>query len=342
MNVKSVVSRIDPAKLNPAVKSALVNRGYSDEEMGRMSPREAFVEYCEWHGLINWGDTLWEQAKGLMFMDTPSPAPQPELAAAEASSSGSAVGEPVSMAEKFVAAYSAWEESGVQQDFKDWVVGHRLIGEDLSFLSMWNLRPDPERSRFDYALMDFEDGSIAVRRNHDDDPPFALHRRWLVAGPSGMSRRLEKCQAEEGTFYGTIKGHRDDKLFLEGLGIKLGDFDDLASAFHAALSPASVERLKAFSADFKADLHFRPDSLGTDDRDLEQYTVDELMAEKAFYTWWLNSDMKTTFETAKPSRVTDFEVNLHQVDQELVRRRSLGQEHAGAAHEKGTDPSPMA
>lgn len=341
MNTKSVVSRVDLAKLNPAVKSALASRGYSDEKIGLMSPREAFVEYCEWHGLINWGDTLWEQAKGLMFTAAASTA-ESEATDPVLDSGTDEANQPVSMAEKFVAAYSAWEDSGAKQDFKDWVVGHRLIGEDLSFLSMWNMRPDPEHSRLDYALMDFDDGSLAVRRNHDDRYPDASHRRWLVAAPSGMSQRLEKRLAEEGVFFGTIKSHLDDKLFLEGLGVSVGEYDDRTLSFYVAVSPVSAERLKAFSADFEADLHFRPDSLGADDRDLEQYTIDELKAEKAFYVWWLNSDLKAVWENEKPSRVTDFEVNLHQVNQELVRRRSLGQENAGAANEKRTDPSPMA
>lgn len=43
-----------------------------------MSPREAFDEYCTWNGIVNWGDTLWENAKALMaFERQPIPTPEP-------------------------------------------------------------------------------------------------------------------------------------------------------------------------------------------------------------------------------------------------------------------------
>ncbi len=60
---------LDFEKLNFAVKDALVNRGHSEKQIRSMSPREAFEEYCEWNGLINWGDTLWENAKSLMAQE---------------------------------------------------------------------------------------------------------------------------------------------------------------------------------------------------------------------------------------------------------------------------------
>lgn len=34
-------------------------RGHSDEDIELMSPRQLFVEYCEWEGLISWGNKLW-------------------------------------------------------------------------------------------------------------------------------------------------------------------------------------------------------------------------------------------------------------------------------------------
>lgn len=63
---------MDISKLPPAVRESLRERGYSAEAMASMSPREAFDEYCTWHGLIHWGDTLWEQAAALMKME-PTP-----------------------------------------------------------------------------------------------------------------------------------------------------------------------------------------------------------------------------------------------------------------------------
>ena len=43
----------------------LRQRGHSDEAIERMSPREVFQEYCEWNGLIRWGDPLWEAVSAL-------------------------------------------------------------------------------------------------------------------------------------------------------------------------------------------------------------------------------------------------------------------------------------
>lgn len=41
------------------IRKALYSRGISDEQIAIMSPKEVFHEYCEWHGLINWSDELW-------------------------------------------------------------------------------------------------------------------------------------------------------------------------------------------------------------------------------------------------------------------------------------------
>lgn len=56
LNVKS---------LPPEVLSALKERELSDAEIALLSPREAFDEYCNWHGLIHWGDRLWGVVEGL-------------------------------------------------------------------------------------------------------------------------------------------------------------------------------------------------------------------------------------------------------------------------------------
>lgn len=40
---------------------ALQKRGRSEQEIARMSPKETFIEYCEWNGLLSWGETLWNQ-----------------------------------------------------------------------------------------------------------------------------------------------------------------------------------------------------------------------------------------------------------------------------------------
>lgn len=43
------------------VLMALQKRGHSEQDIARMSPKKAFIEYCEWNGLLSWGETLWNQ-----------------------------------------------------------------------------------------------------------------------------------------------------------------------------------------------------------------------------------------------------------------------------------------
>lgn len=66
---------MDVNALKPAMRDALRERGHSDQAITLMSPREAFDEYCTWHGIIHWGDTLWEQAAALMALLPPAPLP---------------------------------------------------------------------------------------------------------------------------------------------------------------------------------------------------------------------------------------------------------------------------
>lgn len=40
---------------------ALQKRGHSEKEIAGMSPKETFIEYCEWNGLLGWGEKLWNQ-----------------------------------------------------------------------------------------------------------------------------------------------------------------------------------------------------------------------------------------------------------------------------------------
>ena len=49
------------AKINnipPAVLDALREREHDDEAIETMSPETMFSEYCEWHGLIGYGHSL--------------------------------------------------------------------------------------------------------------------------------------------------------------------------------------------------------------------------------------------------------------------------------------------
>jgi len=57
-------------KLPSSVRSALLNRGHDDKSIALMSPREVFSEYCTWHGLINWGDDLWNNMMALQASET--------------------------------------------------------------------------------------------------------------------------------------------------------------------------------------------------------------------------------------------------------------------------------
>ncbi len=37
---------------------ALKERGHTEEQINAMTPREKFVEFCEWHGLGGWANIL--------------------------------------------------------------------------------------------------------------------------------------------------------------------------------------------------------------------------------------------------------------------------------------------
>ena len=46
------------SKLPFSIVDALHERGHTDESIANMSPEEAFIEYCSWHGLLGWGEAL--------------------------------------------------------------------------------------------------------------------------------------------------------------------------------------------------------------------------------------------------------------------------------------------
>ncbi len=45
-----------------------------DADIARLTPQEAFFEYCMWYGLVNWGDRLWDTVHTLKQADTTQPA----------------------------------------------------------------------------------------------------------------------------------------------------------------------------------------------------------------------------------------------------------------------------
>lgn len=92
------------------------------------------------------------------------------------------------MSSRFVEAYARWQDNPDSPSFFDWAKEQSLLGDgDGQFLCFtnWSLRPDPEKSILDYALIDFEDGSLAIRRNHVRDSA------WLVATPAAGERERE-------------------------------------------------------------------------------------------------------------------------------------------------------
>ncbi len=65
---------LDPKKIPHSILENLHDRGLTDEQIADMSPKEAFGEYAQWHGLINWGSTLWhavESFKAAEVTDDP-------------------------------------------------------------------------------------------------------------------------------------------------------------------------------------------------------------------------------------------------------------------------------
>ena len=49
---------INLTQLDEDVLEALRNRGHSSEQIEQMNWDEVFDEYCEWRGLLRWGNTL--------------------------------------------------------------------------------------------------------------------------------------------------------------------------------------------------------------------------------------------------------------------------------------------
>jgi len=45
-------------KLDKETYTTLIERGVSPSDIPQMSADDIFDEYCQWHGLINWGPRL--------------------------------------------------------------------------------------------------------------------------------------------------------------------------------------------------------------------------------------------------------------------------------------------
>lgn len=70
-------------KLSSQVVADLQKRGHTLEDIAQMTPQQAFSEFCQWHGLIGWGDKLWDVVAGLHSASTPKISIEIEIATAE-------------------------------------------------------------------------------------------------------------------------------------------------------------------------------------------------------------------------------------------------------------------
>lgn len=61
---------LDFDKIPERVIDDLSERGWSDSDIEKMSPEQAFSEFCNWNGLINWGPSLWGVVKDLEKAET--------------------------------------------------------------------------------------------------------------------------------------------------------------------------------------------------------------------------------------------------------------------------------
>lgn len=139
-------------------------------------------------------------------------------------------------------------------------------------------------------------------------------------GPEWEKLASMARKADTGMYYGTIKAPESERGMLEGLGITLGDYNEKTGEFYAEVDHAAYDRLMQFPADFKPTLYFRSNTLLSSDTPEEEFTIEQLKAEKAFCEWWLNGPCRAEREVTKPSKITDLEINLYQVSKLLAER----------------------
>jgi hypothetical protein len=58
---------IDLSQLSEDVVQSLRARSLSNTEIAALSPRDAFVEYCQWKGFADWGGPLWDVVEELQM-----------------------------------------------------------------------------------------------------------------------------------------------------------------------------------------------------------------------------------------------------------------------------------
>ena len=117
-----------------------------------------------------------------------------------------------SMADTFVAAYKAWADSHSQAGFFDWSGSFGLIGDGPNqFLCLcnWDIRPCPDKSILNYAVIDFEDGSIAVRRNHQPDANWLTANHRKPEQPAYLPSEIQRLTEQRDTLLAALKEYID-------------------------------------------------------------------------------------------------------------------------------------
>ena len=70
---------LDPKAIPEHIRGDLNSRGHTDEDIAKMTPKEAFNEFCSWNGLIGWGNRLWFAMEAFKGSEVEQPE-QPEQA----------------------------------------------------------------------------------------------------------------------------------------------------------------------------------------------------------------------------------------------------------------------
>jgi hypothetical protein len=64
---------LDTSKLPESVRKAFTSRGLTNEEAEKLTVEQAFIEYCEWHGLRQWGRILLDVYTSIKNAEQSSP-----------------------------------------------------------------------------------------------------------------------------------------------------------------------------------------------------------------------------------------------------------------------------
>lgn len=137
----------------------------------------------------------------------------------------------------------------------------------------------------------FEDGSqfdvqnsVVWSRSIYNKPflrfPLTFHDVKMPDGSKMKQPSEEKMNTEfSGRYYGTVRAPESERLLLESLGLRLGQYDTVRGVFPAEATYHGKERLASFSGDFEAELRLRAF------KQIVDMSVDELRAEQSWHEW---------------------------------------------------------